>query len=249
MKRLGFVLVALALMAIPAFADITVTMSVSMNAGQMAVDGTTVTFLKGTKFRFDTKMMNQDVSMMVDPATKQMVRVNHTTKQVEALNLQSALAGMPITIGDAKVSVTPTGQTKEILGRACQGFNLEMTSPMTMGGDTLTMKMSGPLWLTKAGPGIAEYKAAQKALGDAGLSMSPFAQGPQAKLMVEMSKTLADAGFAMEQEVRMTIEGTGPLAQMMGQVGSTVMTIKATAISTDPIPDAKFAIPEGYTKK
>ena len=36
---------------------------------------------------------------------------------------------------------------------------------------------------------------------------------------------------------------------MMSQMGGMTITTKVTAISIDPIPDSKFALPEGYTKK
>ena len=248
MKRFALVLVVLALMAPPAFADVTVTMSVSIT-GPMAANGTIVSSLKGAKARSDAKMMGQDVSILVDAATRQQWMINHTTKQIEPMNPQQALAGMPITFGDAKVSVTATGQTKEILGRVCQGFNVEASVPMTLGGETLTMKLTGPTWIAKDGPGVAEYRAAQKVFADVGLSMSPLAQGPQGKAMTEVTKALGDAGLVMEQEIRITMEGTGQVAQLMGQMGNMTMTLKVTEIATDPIPDEKFAFPEGYTKK
>ena len=53
----------------------------------------------------------------------------------------------------------------------------------------------------------------------------------------------------MEQDQQMTMEGTGQMAQKMGQMGKMAVTMKVTSIATDPIPDAKFALPEGYTKK
>jgi hypothetical protein len=248
MKRFALVLVVLALMAPPAFADVTVTMSVSIT-GPMAADGTVIQFLKGAKARSDAKMMGQDVSILVDAATRQQWMINHTTKQIEPINPQQALAGMPITFGDTKVSVTATGQTKEILGRVCQGFNIEASVPMTLGGETLTMKLSGPAWIAKDGPGVAEYRAAEKVLADAGLSISALSQGPQAKGMSEVAKALGDVGLVMEQEIRMAMEGTGQVAQLMGQMGNMTMTLRVTAIATDPIPDEKFAIPAGYTKK
>jgi hypothetical protein len=74
-------------------------------------------------------------------------------------------------------------------------------------------------------------------------------QGPQGKAMSEIWKALGDAGVVMEQDFRMTMEGTGQMAQMLGQMGQMVMATKVTAVSTDAIPDAKFALPEGYAKK
>lgn len=249
MKRFGLALVVLLFLGLPAHADVTLTMSMTVSAGPTAMNGQLVASIKGARFRSDVKGMNQDASVLIDPATKQQVVLNHLTRQVQTVNPGQAMAGMPMTFGDAKVSVTPLGQTRQILGRTCHGFNVEIATPMTMGGETLTMRMTGPVWLAKDGPGIEEYKAAQKALADSGLSMSPLAQGPQAKGMAEVAKALADAGMMMEQEVRMTVEGTGQLAQMMGQMGNATMLMKVTAISTDPIPDARFAIPEGYTRR
>src|SRR5450759_2862741 len=216
MKRFALVLVVLALMAPPAVADVTVTMSVSIT-GPMAADGTVIQFLKGAKARSDAKMMGQDVSILVDAATRQQWMINHTT-----------------------------GQTKEILGRVCQGFTIEASVPMTLGGETLTMKLTGPAWIAKDGPGVAEYRAAEKVLADAGLSISALSQGPQATGMSEVAKALGDVGLVMEQEIRMAMEGTGQVAQLMGQMGNMTMTLRVTAIATDPIPDEKFVFPEGY---
>lgn len=253
MKRARIVLlavaVALAFASLPASADITQTMSLSVQSAAMSTDGQMVSFLKGSKFRSDTKGMGQDVSMLVDVATKQAFLLNHVARQIQVVGPQQSMAGLPMTLGEARVSVTPSGQTREILGRVCQGFDVDLSIPMTMGGETLTMRLTGPAWLTKEGPGVAEYRAVQKTMAEFGTSPSPFAQGPSAKAVAEVSKALGDAGLLMEQELRLTIEGTGALAQMMGQMGNMTMTMKTTAISTDPIPDEKFAMPEGYTKR
>ncbi len=249
MKRLWIALIVLVLVAAPAFADVTVTMSISINAGPIATSGVTTTLVKGTRVRSDAKLMSQDVSILFDPAAKQVLMLNHVTKEVTVFDPQQAMAGMPMTFGEVKASVKPTGQTKEILGRACQGFTVDVVMPVTMGGETLTMKMTGPVWLAKDGPGVADFNAAQKVLAAAGHSILPFGQGPQAKAMVEVSKALADAGVAMEQEINVTIEGTGQIAQVMGQMGNMTMKMTVTGISTDPIPGEKFRIPEGYTKK
>jgi hypothetical protein len=249
MKRVLFVLAILGLSASAVFADVTVTMTVNVTTGQMAVDGTMTSLAKGTKFRADTSMAGQTLTLLSDAATKQQWMINHATKQIEPFNPGQALAGMPLNIGDVKVSVAPNGQTREILGRACQGYTIDMTMPMTLGGETITMKTTGSAWVAKDGAAVAEFSAAQKAFSNLGMSTSLMGQGPQAKAMAEMAKALGDTGVVMEQEFRMSMEGTGQMAQMMGQMGQMVMTMKVTAIATDPIPDAKFALPEGYAKK
>ena len=249
MKRLMFVLVAFVLSAAAASADVTVTMSMSGAAGQIAISGTTTTSAKGTKLRVDTEMSGQSLTILSDSATKQQWKIDHGAKQIEPFSADAAMSALPVSFGDVKAAVTPNGQTKEILGRQCQGYTVEVTLPMTMAGETIVLKMSGPAWIAKDGAGVAEFRAAQKAFSDLGLSTSPMAQGPQGKGLAEATRVLSEAGVVMEQENQMTMEGTGQMAQMMSQMGGMTLTTKVTAISTDSIPDAKFALPEGYTKK
>jgi hypothetical protein len=249
MKRSLFVLAALVLSAAAASADVTVTMFISGSAAQVSISGTATSSAKGTKFRVDTEMSGQSLTILSDSATRQQWKIDHGTKQIEPFDAQKATANLPISFGEAKAVMTPNGQTKEILGRQCQGYTVEVTVPMTVADEAITMRMSGPAWITKVGAGVAEFGAAQKAFSDIGMSTSTLAQGPQAKGMAELTKALGAAGVVMEQENRMTIEGTGPMAQMMGQMGGMTMTTKVTAITTDPIPDSTFALPEGYTKK
>ncbi len=249
MTRSLFVLAALVLSATAASADVTVTMSISVNAAQISITGTTTSSTKGTKFRVDTQMSGQNLTILSDSATRQQWKIDHGARQIEPFDAQKAMASLPVSFGEAKAVVKPNGQTREILGRQCQGYTVEVTVPMTMAGETIVMKMSGPAWVAKDGAGVAEFKAAQKAFSDLGMTTSLQAQGPQAKGMAELTKALGEAGVVIEQETQMTMEGTGQMAQMVAQMGTMTMTTKVTAISTDPIPDSKFALPEGYDKK
>jgi hypothetical protein len=249
MRRLLFVLAALVLPAAVASADVTVKMSMSVNGAQVTIAGTTTSSAKGTKFRVDTEMSGQNLTILSDSATKEQWKIDHVAKQIEPFTAQAAMASLPVAFGEPKASVTANGQTKEILGTSCQGYTVDVTIPMTVAGETVVLRMSGPAWIAKEGAGVAEFMAAQKAFSDLGMSTSPMAQGPQAKGMAELARVLGAAGVVMEQENQMTMEGTGQMAQMMGQMGGMTVTTKVTAISTDPIPDSTFAFPEGYAKK
>lgn len=249
MKRLLMVLAVLALSAPAVWADVTVTMSITGSAAQTAINGTQTGAVKGTKFRMDTALSGQNYWLLLDSATKQVWRVDDVARQIQLFDPQAAMASLPVSLGDATASVTPNGQTREILGRQCQGYNVQVTIPMTMAGETITIKMWGPAWITKDGGPVQEYLAAQKVFSELGLSSPLMGQGPQSKGVAELSKKLGEAGLVMEQEVQMTMEGTGQMAAMLSQMGSMTMLMKVTAISTDPIPDSKFVLPEGYTKK
>ena len=111
------------------------------------------------------------------------------------------------------------------------------------------MRMSGKLWIADKGHGVEEYRAVSKAAAESGFSTSFMAQGPQGKAMVEMQKAMADAGIPLAQEFHMSLEGTGQAAAAMAQFGNMTMATTVTALSTDPIADGVFSLPEGYTKK
>lgn len=247
--RAAFLLVCIVLAAAPAFADITITMSIATVGGPAPVEMTSVTFVKGMKARSDVKVMGQDMSMFVDVAAKQQVMVNNTTKEVQ--DVRAAMANMPMSVGEVTVSVKPNGQTKEVLGRTCAGFAAEITMPMTVMEETLTMTVTGTVWIAKDAPGAAEYQAFTKAAAAAGLMSGVFAQGPQAKGMSQMQAAFAENGVPLEQEMQITVTGSGQMAQAMAQsgAGNIRMTMKATSLSVDPIPAETFTVPGSTPKK
>ncbi len=252
MKKTWLAVLALILLVAPsAAADIGVTMTMSMNAGPMAVNGEMVTRTNGKNMRADTKVMQQELSIFYDGAAKQVWMVNHLTKEITAADPGKQAGNLPVTLGEVTVSVKPNGQTKTILGRACKGFAIDVSLPMTMNGETITVKMTGVSWVTDSGPGVEEYKAVNKAAAEAGFGGSMFGaqNGPQAKGLLEMQKVLTDAGLPMSQELTMAFEGTGQAAAAMSQMGAMTMSTTVTAISTDPIAADVFNLPAGYTKK
>jgi hypothetical protein len=245
-------LVVLALLvwaAPPASADLGMTVTMSMNAGGMALTSEMQTRMRGTKMRADVKLMQQNMSIFFDAATKQVLMANHVTKEISNPNPGAMSGNFPVAFGDAVVTMKPTGQTKELLGRTCQGYAVEMTVPMTLNADTITMRMSGTLWISDKGPGVEEYRALSRAAAESGFSTSFMAQGPAMKGMVEMQKTMAEAGIPIAQEFHMSMEGTGQAAAMLAQMGNMTVSTVVTALSTDPIADDVFTLPDGYTKK
>jgi hypothetical protein len=236
-------------LASPASADLGMTMTMSMNVGGMAVNATMEARVKASKMRSDIKMMQRDLSVFFDAAAKQVWMANHATKEITSPDPAGMAGNFPVVFGDAAVSMKPTGQTRELLGRTCQGYVLEMTVPMAAGSETITMRMSGTVWIAGSGPGVEEFKAVSRAAAESGFSTSFMAQGPTMKGAVEMQKAMADAGIPLAQEFHMTMEGTGQAAAALAQFGNMTMATTVTALSTDPIPDEVFSLPAGYTKK
>jgi hypothetical protein len=241
--------VCLALAAGQAYADVTIKMTVATIGGPVPMEFSTVTFIKGMKMRSDVKIMGQDMSMFVDVATKQQLMVNNATKEVQ--DVGAAMANLPMSFGEATVSVKPNGQTKEVLGRTCAGFTAQITMPMTMMEESIVMTMSGVVWIAKDGTGIAEYQAFTKASAAAGLMSSPVSQGPQAKSLAQMQAAFAENGVPLEQEMQINMTGSGQMAQMMAQsgAGSMTMTMKVTDITVEPIPVEVVTAPGAGVKK
>jgi hypothetical protein len=238
---------ALTFAAVPSKADVTITMSLSTKTAAMTTEMSSVTYLKGMKSRVDVKGMAQDMSILVDAAAKLQLMVNHVTKQVQSLDPKADKANTPTNAGVPSVSFEPLNQTKDVLGHTCTGYMMRVSLPMKVGEETFTITTSGPVWMTKDGRDVAEWMAFDKAVAAAGFTMSSFAQGLESQATAEAQKVMAEKGVPLEREMQIKIDGSGPMAQKLAQRSNFAMTLKVTAISTDPIPTT-FPIPV-HTKK
>jgi hypothetical protein len=189
------------------------------------------------------------MSVLFDAAGKEILTVNHVTKEITATDPAALAGNLPVSFGEASVGMKPSGQTKTLLGRTCHGYAVEMTVPMTVGTETILMRMSGTVWIADKGPGVEEYRALTRAASDSGFSTSFMAQGTTTKGMLELQRAMAEAGMPLAQDFQMTMEGTGQAAAALAQMGNMTLVTTVTTLSTDAIPDEIFSLPAGYTKK
>ena len=158
---------------------------------------------------------------------------------------------------EVKASLKPNAEKKEIAGRACNGYDLAVATPMALGGDaTMTMVMTGPVFIAKGAPGSADYVAFYLAAAEKGFIMSGdprAAKGApqQVKGMTALHKAIADTGgIPYFMEMSMKIEGAGPMATMMNKMmGGSAFSQTVTAVSTDTIVATTFDVPAGYKLK
>jgi hypothetical protein len=66
--------------------------------------------------------------------------------------------------------------------------------------------------------------------------------------MTDMYRKMSELGVPFATEMKMGIEGEGPMAEAMKKIGSTITT-EVTSISTAPIPATVFDMPAGYKVK
>lgn len=252
MKSLAIAAGLYVIAASPLHADVTIRSTVSGKGLGMGGGSESVQYIKGTKIRTETG----DNISIIDAGTRQMIVLNPKKKEAEIwdvarlqADIQKATGG-----GEPKVQMTPTGQTKQILGRLCTQYDLAITVPMTMGNDTMQLTMSGPVWVAKGAPGSEDYTAFYTAAAEKGLFFGHPQQakgaGAQMKTTTEMYRTIANiGGVPYQMDMQMKFEGSGMMAAMMNKMGGVSTSSVVTAVSTDPIGDDKFAVPPGWTTK
>lgn len=244
----GFVLVAV---ATPVRADVTITSSVSLTTAALgkALTASSVVAVKGTKARLDNRGFSDNVSILVDTATGEQWRLDSASRTVQAIDLARP-TDLPVNWSGVKTSITPTGKVRTILGLSCSGLAIDVTMPVTLAGQSLSVKLTGTVWTTSDGPGAAEWRAFSARAAKAGFQAPAMNIGLGSQAISAMQKALADAGLPLEEEMHVTFDGlSAEMAQAIAQIGEMRETITVTAISTDPILDEKFVIPAGYTKK
>jgi hypothetical protein len=256
MKRVGLTALLVVGIATSAFADVTIKQTTGGKGMGVTSNGTTTTYLKGMKMRTDTSMGDTIRTTIFDVDTQKMYIFDSKKKEADVWDMAAFGAEMAknVETGDMKASVKPNGQTKQIAGKAANGYDLEISVPANMGGAggmKMTVMLTGPMWIVKGAPGTAEYMTFYKAAVDKGWIFSDprAAKGSpgQAKAMAQMYKELAaTGGVPYETEMNIKMTGEGPMAGMMAKMGnitatSTVQSIETTAIAADV-----FAPPAGY---
>jgi hypothetical protein len=225
-------------------ADVTVRLVAKGPLG----DSNIVNYIKGNRMRSETTFGARQMISIIDVTAKQMVVLDPGTREATTYDLTKIADQIRKTTRpeDTKVSFTPTGETKELLGRQCAGYNLTLTMSVAMGQTPMKVTIGGPVWLAKDAPGSQDWATFYKNAGDSGLFFGgPGGGAAEARSQALMYKTLADAGgMPYQQEIHVKTEGGPKPAPEMPTV---VMTV--TEVSTDSIADDKFQVPAGYTKR
>ncbi len=248
-RLFGIALLSCAI-ASPAHADVTLKSKGSGTGMVGAVAGDMTQYVKGLKTRTDqTSGAGKQTSTIVDIAAKQMIVLNHDTKEADVIdmtNLSESLAKAGAT--DITATITPTPQTRQIAGQACTVHDLKVAVPVQTGKMQMTMVMSGPQCLVKNGPGQAEFLAFYRAASENGgfLDATQAKTRPAvAKAMTDMYRKMSELGVPFATEMKISMEGEGPMAEMMKKMATTIST-EVISVSTAPIAATMFEVPAGY---
>lgn len=258
----------IALIATPAFADLTLVQTVTTKAfGPGGGTSTSTTYIKGLKMRIDSGSGDAVRTMIFDIDGQKVYIFDAKKKEAEVFNMSDfgKTAGTAVQSSDIKASLAPTGQTKAIAGKVATGYQMNISMPMQMGdaksGMQMTVNLTGPIWVVKNAPGTADFLAFYKAAADRGWILSdPSAAkraGGQSRAMVEMYRQFASTGgvpYETEMSIKMDMGGgdanaNNPMAGMMARMGGITSTSTVQSVSTGSLSDALFAPPTGYTLK
>jgi hypothetical protein len=226
--------------------------------------------LKGGKARADVGPDEQPTaSSITNLASKQMILLQHAQKAAVVVTQETASTlARPgsITLPEPDASVKATGQSRIIDGVSCAEHAVTMSFSMvelSKSAQTLKappdvleqlkdarMVVSGSLWVATEGPGVSDYVGFKKIAEEAGLAgvLLGAVPGMRAGGLNKFMTAFATApGLPYLTEITMTVEGTGEMVQMMKQqMGITRVTTWVSAVSTEPIADDVFTVPDGY---
>jgi hypothetical protein len=267
------VVAAVLLCSVSLAADLTLSITTSIEGGLAAGAGNTgmapktVTKISGAKSRTDINMNDQAVTTIIDVEAGQMYMLRPEEKTALAYPLDLAAAAQA---GAAvEVEVKPTGQTREIEGVACAEYavnmRMNMASMAAGGGSSLPpeaaamlkdvfIRITGSTWVAKDAPGAADYAAYQKVAARAALTALSRASGPGAPSsplpngMERLVTGFAEAaGIPYLTELTTTVEGSGQFVGLLQGMAQMKITSKVTGVSTEAIAADTFTVPEGYT--
>jgi hypothetical protein len=229
----------------------------------MAANSVGTTYIKGNKMRSDLQMGNKTQTTIFDLDAQKMYIFESGRKEADVWDMAefSKQLSSTVDVSEMKASIKPNGQTKQFGSLTGNGYDMQITVPAAMGGNkemTMTVTLSGPVWIVKDAPGAAEYTAFYKAAAEKGWIFgdprAAKAQAGQAKAMAEMYRQFAEIGgiaYESDIQIKMGMDGGagspgGFMAGMMAKMGNMSVQTKVEDAQTTPLTDDLFAPPAGY---
>ena len=264
MKRLSAAVAAVMFASVALQADVTIKSTITVEGGPPGASAggpiAMVMQIKGMKSRTETDAMGQKTVIIADMAARKVYMLNAAAKTAQEIDSTGTPGKLPAAMPAIDASVKPTGQSRDINGMRCAEYALKMSMSMAdLAGaqvppeaaqmmKDLTMAMDGSIWTAKDGPGAAEYAAFIKAALAANLSglLSGASGKSNPGLERLMAATSQAQGVPCLTEMSMTVDGTGPVADMMKQSGAVKTLVTTTAIETDTLAADLFAVPADY---
>jgi hypothetical protein len=259
MKHTAMVVTLFYGLAAPALADLTIKQNSTGKglgfSGQMSGS----TYIKGSRMRADAVNGGKTLTTIFDLDAQKVFVLDSKKKEADVWDMSTFLGDVAKSVDASKmeVSLSPTGEAKEIAGQKADGYMLEISMPAAIAGSpdlAMLVTLSGPMWVVKGAPGTADYLGFYKAAADKGwiLSDPRAAKGApgQARVMTEMYRQLAELGgipYETNQQIKMSATGGGnPLGALLARAGEVSYTTTVLSVDTSELADDLFAPPADY---
>lgn len=246
-------------LALQAHGDVTLKQTTGGKGMGISGNASGVTYIKGNKMRSDVVMGNKTQTMIFDVDDQKLYVFDSKKKEADVWDMATfgAQLSKAVDVSGAKASLRSNGRTKQIGTHTAAGYDMEVEMQSAMGGSkdmTMTVTLSGPIWIVKNAPGSADYARFYKAAVEKGWIFSDpraaKAQPGQAKAMAEMYRQMADiGGIPYETDVQIKMSGSGPMAAILSRIGKVTMTTTVDSVEVGPVADSLFAPPAGYQLK
>ena len=267
MKQLCTTVTILALALAPLRADVTIVQTMTAEGAMAAAMGGAqpkiTTRIKGNKTRSDSDVMNTLVSSIMDLDTKQLIVLNTTAKTAQVTSLDAPGEKPQTPVPDINVELKASGSKRTIENVTCDDHVFKVTMDMQQfSGQAqvppematmmkgVTVVADGVSCVAREGKGVAEYIAFQKRAVQSGLmsvAMGMLPAGGKGGGLEKLMAAMASApGLPYVTEINFSFEGTGPMVDMMKQMGGIKMIQKVTSVTTDPISDDLFTVPADF---
>jgi hypothetical protein len=222
----------------------------------MSGKASAVTQIKGNKMRSDVVMGDKTQTTIFDVDGQKLYMFDSKKKEADVWDMAAFASEISksVDMSGMKASLKANGQTRQIAGHSAAGYDMEISMQSAMGGSkdmTMTVTLSGPVWIVSNAPGSADFARFYKAAVAKGWIFSDpraaKAQPGQAKAMAEMYKQMADiGGIPYETDMQIKMSGSGPMAAIMSRMGNMTMTSIVDSVDVAPLTDELFAPPAGY---
>ena len=241
--------------ALPAHADVTIQQTVEgKGMGQGQAHSTT--FIKGNRMRTETVLGDKTMITIFDVDAQKMFIFDTKKKEADVWDMAAFADELSKNVDASNIrgDFKSNGQTKAIAGKSATGYDMSISMDSAMGGNkdmTMTVTLTGPVWVVKNGPGSADFVKFYKGAVQKGwIFTDPRAakgQPGQAKAMAEMYRKMSDAGgIAYESDIQIKMSGSGPMAGLMAKMGNLSMHTVVDSVETAAIDETLFAPPPGY---
>jgi hypothetical protein len=282
MRRALMVFVLILLAPVLAGADLTIKEETFIEGlmGIMASKGSEITYLEGDKYRNESEVERGPMmrpAPIKDPPPRVtiirldkglMYRVNLKDETYQEVELQAMEeereARHSYKIAD--LDVEPTGETREIVGRPCQGIKATVTFEVDSGEEVVDQTVDMLLWMTEETEGLEEMRT----FWEESLKLS---QGEDQKVPVweslqkmweqaeefkgiplaadiTIELNLSEAQKAQMKQAQQMLKAETDEGSEPGEEPETNIRIvrEVVSISMDEIDDSVFEVPEGFKK-